>query len=346
MFGKIPERKFFENISIQDSLLLKWSAETNGGQSCTSIVIYNNILFVSDLSGRIYAFDRTTGKLFGYEKYSGSIPVAPVVNDLRIFFIVNDFNERTSTLNIFDFINGKVLYESKIFGGVNSEMLKLKDGIVVLTTAGELIKFNLVNTREWSVPTKVTAKSSPASDGELILFGNEKGELIAVSAKDGSIKYRTKISDGIEGSITIDEVNAYFGDNNGNIFSVKASDGKINWCINTNHKIISTPVYNENKIYIGNLAGEIFCLNKTDGKLIWKIQVNGVVNTTPLLFKNYLVQPDLNRKVHFINTQTGKIEKTIEYERRVKLSPVYYGGIIYMGADRGIINAYQTFSTN
>ena len=344
MFGKVPERYFYENISINKEMKLKWTEETSGSQSNTSIVIYKDVLFVTDLSGKIYAYDRETGKQLGYEKYSGSIPVAPVINNLRMFLILNDLNERYSTLKIFDFINGKILSESKITGSVQNEMLKLNDGIIVLSDSGELIKYNLVGTREWNTVTKVNSKSSPASNGELILFGNENGELIAAYAKNGEIKYRSKLSDGIEGDICIDDGEAYFGDNAGKLFSVKVNDGKINWQFNSKHKILVTPVYDKSKIIFGNLTGDIYCLNNEDGRLIWKASTGGVINTTPLLFKNYLIQPDVNKKVYLINIQSGKIEKTYEFEKRVKLSPVYYNGILYLGADKGIINAYTTVS--
>jgi len=341
MFGKNPERKFFQNISIESDIKLKWSAETSGSQANTSVVIYDYILFVGDLSGKLYAFDRTTGKMFGYEKYTGSISTTPIVNNLRVFILLNQFNEKFSMLKIFDYLNGNVFFESKIYGGVQNEMIKMNDGIVVLTDQGELIKFNFVGARDWSVNTKVATKSSPASNGDLILFGNEKGELIAVSSNTGEIKYRMKISNGIEGNFSINENFAYFGDNSGKLFCVFVNDGKIVWTVDTKSKILSTPVMNDEKVFIGNLAGEIFCIHKLSGKIIWEIGTGGVINTTPVLFKNYLVQPDLNRKIYFIDTNSGEITKAYDFEKRVKLSPVYYDGILYLGADKGIINAYQ-----
>jgi len=341
MFGKNPSRTFYQNLSIEPDINLKWSAETSGSQTNTSVIIYDNILFVGDLSGKLYAFDRTTGKMFGYEKYTGSLSVAPIVSNLRIFILLNQFNEKYSVLKLFDYMNGNVLLETKLYGSVQNEMLKLNDGIIVLTDQGEIIKFNLIGSREWSVNTNVASKSSPASNGDIILFGNEKGELIAVSSQTGGIKYRTKISGSIEGDFTIEGEYAYFGDNNGKLFCAEVNDGKIMWSVNTKNKILSAPVMNNENVFVGNLAGEIFCFNKLSGNLIWKTETGGIINTTPTLFENYLVQPDLNRKVFFIDTDNGEITKTYDYERRVKLSPVYYDGILYLGVDKGIINAYQ-----
>lgn len=344
MYGKVPERKFYENVPIGDYLEFKWSAETSGSQSSTSIVIYNDILFVTDLSGKLYAFDRKTGKMFGNEKFVGSIPVAPIVNNLRLFLIVNDINEKFSTLKNFDILNGKVLDETRIYGGVHNEMLKLNNAIIVLSDFGELIKYNLVGIKEWSTSTKVDSHSSPASNGNVIVFGTEKGELISCSVKTGEILFRKKICGGIEAGITIDAQNVFFGDKLGKVYNVDLNNGKVLWQYDTKNKIVTVPVMNSENLFIGNLNGDIFCLDKTNGKLKWKTRTEGVINTTPILFKNRLVQPDLNRKVYLIDVSNGNIDKTLSFETRMKLSPVYYDGLLYLGADRGVINAYQTFN--
>jgi len=340
MFGGSSERSFHKDLSINNDIELKWSFQTTGSQGNTSIIIYKDILFITDLSGKIYGLDRLTGKLIGNEKYTGSIPIAPVINGVRMFFIVNNLHERFSTFILYDLAGGKILSESKIIGGVNNEMLKLDDGIIVLSDSGELIKFNLVGQRLWSVESKINCKVSPASDGEVIVFGNEKGELITVSADNGETIYRKKICGEICGDFTTDGINTYFGENSGILFSVRMADGKINWAFDTKNKILSSPVLNESQIMIGNLAGDICCLSSDTGIMLWKLTTGGVINTAPLLTKNFLIQPDYNRKIYFIGPQTGKIEKTLDFEGRVKLSPVWYDGILYLGSDKGKLDAY------
>ena len=167
--------------------------------------------------------------------------------------------------------------------------------------------------------------------------------MISCSAKTGEVLYRKKICGGIEAGLSISGSNIYFGDKTGKVFCVNLNDGKIIWQYDTKNKIVVTPVMNAENLFIGNLNGDIFCLNKADGKLKWKIRTEGVIDATPLLLKNKLVQPDLNRKVYLIDVATGNIEKMMPFETRTKLSPVYYDGMIYLGADRGEINAYQTF---
>jgi outer membrane protein assembly factor BamB len=342
MFGKTPMRNFYADIAVGE-IIEKWNNQTSGSQSNSSIVIFNNVLFVYDLSGRIYGFDRLTGKLIGYEKFNGSIEVAPIIKNLRIFFIVNEKLEKYSTFIMFDFINGKVIKEVQFDGGVTNELIRLDNGIVILTNSGELIKFNYIGEREWSTKTETTSLSSPASNGEVIIWGNQSGEIIIASTKTGEIKSKTKIGKAISGGISIENYNAYFADEYGGVYCFDINKQKVIWKNDTGSKILSTPVFDKEKIYIGNLEGKVFALDKNNGNKLWGIETNGIINTTPLITKNMLIQPDVNKKVHLINSSDGKIESAIEFDSRTKLNPVYYNGMLYLGSDRGIIHAYEVY---
>lgn len=346
IFGKNNSRNNFENVSITEYLQPLWISETNGSQANNSVLIYGKYLFAADLSGRIYVFDRNEGKQLGYEKFPGAISANPVIYKLKLFFVVNEREEKYSTFIHFDFINGKILSEDMISGSVGNELLLLDDGIVVLTDLGEIIKYNLVGTRLWSTKTKTTTQSSPVSDGKVIVFGNQKGEVVIVDCSDGVIKYKEKIADSIESGISLDGSTIYFGDKLGKLYSFDIDKKKVNWKYNTGSNIKSMPVFDTNNVIVGNLGGAIFSIDKSSGKKNWMVTTHGVINTAPLLTNSYLYQPDLNKKVHVINKSIGEIIKTYDFERRLKLMPVYFDGIIYFGSDKGEIHAFQTFKMN
>lgn len=346
IYGRSNARNNFENVAITEYLQPLWIGETSGSQSHNSILIYSKYLFASDLSGRLYVFDKNTGKQLGYEKFSGAISAAPVIDKLKIFLVVNEREENYSTFIRFDFVNGKILAEDRIYGSVNNELLLLNDGIIAVTDNGEVIKYNLVGTRIWTNKTKTTTQSSPVSNGNDIIFGNQKGEIIIIDGTDGTIKYKEKLSSPIESNISMDGDTIFFGDSEGILYSFNIDTKKINWSFNTGANIKSMPVFDGNNVIIGNLAGNLFSLDKYTGKKIWTLNTNGVFNTSPLLTNLYLYQPDFNKKVYVINKSLGTIVKTYDFERRLKLTPIYYDGIIYLGADRGEIHAFQTFNVN
>lgn len=344
MHGKIPQRTFYEDITLGE-IAEKWDNETSGSHSSSSLVIFNNTVFVSDLSGRIYAFDKTNGKMLGYEKFNGSIETSPVVYKLRLIFVVNEKLENYSTLIVFDFMNGKILNETQINGGVSNQLILLEDGIIALTDKGELIKFDFTGNKLWSVETHSYSSTSPASDGNKIIFGNQKGELIIVST-NGDKKSKFNFKNALTSGMIIEGSNVYFADNSGIIYSFDFNEEKLKWLFNTGFKIISTPALDKSNVYIGNLNGDFFSIDKNNGKLNWQVKTKGIINTTPLITNDFIIQPNVDKKVLFINPQNGEIKNTIEFERRTKLTPVLHDSLLFLGSDRGILHTYRYYGSN
>jgi len=334
------DRNFFIDKNISEKIELIWSNETHGSFSNSSFLVYDKFLFVPELSGRIYVFDRLNGKLIGYEKFNGEISVSPIINSFRLFIAVNRLEEKYFSIINFDLLNGKILTEEKIKGKIISEMHKVDDGFIVISNLGEVVKSNYAGSIVWKKKFD-SISSNSAMNNNRLYFANRNCEFICFDTYTQKIIYKKKFDNQITSGIIVNNNACFFGDEVGNIFSINSEDGKINWKFKTEGKIISTPVANEQLIFIGNLKGEVISLEKSSGQIIWKVETNGLINSSPILFKNILVQPDNNRKVYFIDVNNGKILNTISFERRVKSSPLYYDGIIYFGIDRGIINAYK-----
>ncbi|OGU62670.1 MAG: hypothetical protein A2V66_04240 [Ignavibacteria bacterium RBG_13_36_8] len=341
MFGGIPQRDFYIPQNLSDSLSLKWIAETQGNFSNTSVVIYDSLLFTADLSGRIYAFSTTTGKILGDEKYKGAIAAAPLLYMSRLIFVLNEFDEYYSTLIIFDYYTGKKIHETEIPGKVNNELILLNNGIMVLTEKGEVIKYNLVGYKEWSISTKSLSLGSPALKDNIFVFGNMDGELVAVDIDNQKIKYRKKLSEGFSSGISISGNYGFIGDKNGNLYCIDLNRGNTYWIFNTGILITSIPVTDGASVFCGNIEGDIYSINLSNGKMNWKINTEGAINAPPLVFNNYLVQPDINKKVHIIAKQNGQIIRVLEFEKRVKMCPVFFDNTLYFGVDDGEIYAYE-----
>ncbi len=343
-YGAEPERNFYYPVAIDDSLEQVWVSETSGSFNSTSPVIYDKYLFMADLSGKVYCFDIETGKTIGAEKSKGAVNNAPVVYRTRLFFIVNDYKEPTSTLFYYDFLTGEYLSENKIPGRISNEMLKTYDGVYVLSDRGTLYKFNYIGQKEWEIETKTLTISSPIIKDQIIFWANSNGEIVSVNLNEQKILYRKKITENIEASIGIKNNYGFVGDTKGKFYKFNLENGKPVWEINTGSKIINIPVFSQTSIFIGNLAGDVFCLDISNGKKIWNTNTGGVINAAPLLFENYLVQPDLNRKLHLIDAAAGNIKRSIEFESRVRTSPVFYRGMLFFGVDKDKVYAYRVFN--
>ena len=92
-YGGAPERNFFVNKNLGDSLAFKWKSDTHGSFPHTTISVYNDYIFAPDLSGRVYIFNKSDGVITGYEIFKGEVPTAVVIETNKFMFIHNEFKE-------------------------------------------------------------------------------------------------------------------------------------------------------------------------------------------------------------------------------------------------------------
>jgi hypothetical protein len=133
MFGKVPQRTFYHNIDLGDSLSLKWETDTKGSYKNSSPIFLDEYMFTSDLAGRVYAFDLQLGKILGEEKNKGAVSIAPVIYNSKMVYVVEELNEAYSTVYFYDYYNGDYIKEHMIKGSVGNELLKIDDAILMIS---------------------------------------------------------------------------------------------------------------------------------------------------------------------------------------------------------------------
>lgn len=342
MFGKSPSREFFVQVDLSDSLVLKWESDMYGSFPNSSVSIYENLVFINDLSGRIFCYNIETGKQVGKLKYSnGSVYSTPVPFRSMVIFPVALENENYTELVFYDYQNANEIELIEIPGRVLTNLMTVDDAIVFTTEIGAVYKFNNLGKKIWETHTRVPTRCNPALSKNLFVFGNDKGELIALDASNGDSVYVKQIGSGFQCGLTIEENVIYSGNENGIVYAINLSDGEIIWQFNTGARIVMTPAVDLTNVYVGNLSGNFFSINKRTGQKNWQNDFGGVLNVTPLVTNNKIILPDALFAFHLLNKTDGKKNKSIELEGRAKLSPVYHRNLLFIGFDAGIIRAYE-----
>ncbi len=339
MFGDTPERNFYIKENISDSLELLWNSDTHGSYSNTKFITYDSLLYVPDLSGRIYAFYKNSGKEIGVIKNKGEIAIAPVVRNKIMVFVLNELKEQKFSVHFYS-LNSGIENKLEFPGSCKNEMLVINEDIYLLNDAGTLYKFNFNGKKIWEVKTEIPVLSSPVGWNGNVVWGNSIGEIISVSI-NGKLQFRKKINSGFEGGAIIIQNNLIIPDVNRTLISYNVKDKKVNWELKNIGKIKNFPVHNNVSLFAGTLEGKLFSIDYKAGKINWQTDLNGLINATPLLFRNILVQPNLFKKIDLINIENGKVIKSIRLEGRAKSTPHYDSGIIYFGVDYGEIYAYR-----
>ena len=343
MFGKEPARVFYFPQNVSDSLVLKWQSDVYGGFTNSSVSAYDDLVFVNDLAGRIFCFNIETGKSIGYLKYSsGSVFSTPIPLRSKIIFPVALEKENLTELIIYDYNLGKELEDIELPGRVVTQMLVSDDDDVLFTTeVGIAYRFNSNGRKKWETHTRIPTRSSPVLTNDLFIFGNDKGEIIALDAATGDSVYARKIDGHFFSGLTVSENIIYAGNENGNVYALNANNGDLIWQFDTGFRIKMEAAVDEHNAYIGNLNGSFFSINKNTGELNWETKSESIFNVTPLVTSNIIILPNVLFSFLLLDKETGEIKKSIRLDGRAKLSPVIHRNTLFIGFDDGVLRAYE-----
>ncbi len=340
-FGKNPAREFFINENITDSLSLKWENSANGGFTNSSVIVYDSLVFVNDLSGRIFCYDFATGKKIGQLKNEGAVFSSPFIYKLNLIYADAVDNKNITHLIYYDFVRGETKYDIEAEGRCVTEIIGTPEAVIFNTEDGNVYKYDMHGKQVWKTSIQSAVHSSPSMSNGIIVFGNDDGELIGINSEDGKILYRKKMGESFFCGTTVSGDIVYTGNDNGNLYAVDLKTGQIKWQFSSGARITMTPSVTSREIYFGNLNGDLYSLNRSTGKLIWKTTTGGVLKATPYAAENFLVVPDLNKKFYFVNRKSGEITRTFLVDGRNKLSPLIFRNTLFIGYDRGEVQAYE-----
>lgn len=340
-FGRNPARQFFIDENITDSISLKWQNDANGSFSNSSVVVYDSLVFINDLSGRIYCYNFVDGKEIGQLKNEGSIFSSPYIYKFYLIYTAADDKENLTHLIYYDYVLGEIKHDIELEGRCVTEIIGSPEGVILNTEEGIVYKYDMSGDEVWKVETNSMVHSSPSMNNDIIVFGNDNGEIIGISNKTGKMLYRKKIGLSFFCGTAVSGNVVYTGNDDGNLYAIDLNSGSIKWNFDSGARIIMTPSIITSEIVFGNLNGDLFCIKNENGTLIWKTKTGGILNATPYAANNFLVVPDLNNKFYFVRRDDGTITRTYPVDGRNKLSPLIFRNTLIIGFDRGELRAYE-----
>ena len=107
--------------------------------------------------------------------------------------------------------------------------------------------------------------SSPAVMDGVVYVGGRDFNLYAVSAGDGSLRWRFATGTKIYSSPAVVDGEVYVGSDDGNLYAVNAVDGSERWRFTTGNRIDSSPAVVEGMVYVGSWDGTLYAVNAVDG---------------------------------------------------------------------------------
>ena len=207
-----------------------------------SYAYFDNVIYVSDNLGYLYALSANTGKLIWLKNFK-----IPFRSKIKIF------NDKIYLVN-----NINILF-----------CIKISDGSI-------LWEHSTVDTR---IKSQSFLALSIDKNGK-IYFINSAGEITSINSSNGSFFWSFPTLDSImehksdffqTSDIVIDNETLYFSNMNTNTYSINAKTGFLNW----KHNIESSlaPIISGKSLFILSHKGFLVNINKKTGQLMWSKKI-------------------------------------------------------------------------
>ena len=137
----------------------------------------------------------------------------------------------------------------------------------------------------WKTPLEFNPWAGPTVAGEMVLIGTSsvrlepkdvakaRGEVVAVSAADGTVKWRHPVSGGVIAPVAVKDNLAVSAATDGKVRAWDISTGQEKWSLPGGAPFFAGPAIAGNVVYVADLKGVVQAINLADGKQIWSVDL-------------------------------------------------------------------------
>lgn len=214
-------------------------------------------------------------------------------------------------------------------------------------TDGNIYALTIADGRPvWRYPTSGSIRSTPVISGGTMFVGSDDNSLYAIDARSGELSwlggFRTK--DDVIASAAVAPGLVIFASMDANLYAANVSTGKMRWKTQLPiSPVRSAPVISGNLVFIGS-GRSILALNAKNGQVKYSIATPSDIATPLAIAGDSLYVICKDRKLYaFEVNMTGpkaKWSAAAEIGLTTIAPPTVAGNIVYVGSNRGQINAF------
>jgi eukaryotic-like serine/threonine-protein kinase len=326
--------------------VLHWRFKTDG-KIFSSPVVLDGIAYVGSEDSNLYAIHATTGELIWKFKTGGAVSSTPAVINNVIYFTSYDGNCYAA-----DAITGKGLWQFKTDG----EKKVGARGLWMMKPADRYME----DLWDFFLSSPVVELNNDPT----VYFGSSDGNLYALNAKEGSLKWKFKTNGIIHTSPAVSDGTIFIGSWDTNLYAIDAHTGKEKWKFKTGEQpgyhilegIQASPAIADSIVYFGARDGFFYALDANTGKMIWNFSTDNSWVLTTAAIKDRVVYFGTSDTYLLLalDAKTGKKKYSMKANGYVYSSPAIAGHTAYFGDFTGNFyslelnsdgKSWKTFST-
>lgn len=340
MYGGGPARTNVSQATMQPPLVEAWQYNAQGGVSGTPVV-RDNVVIIGTLHGEIQAADLADGRRLGYKVVEGAVVGTPVLDGSRVIFAMSATKESVASM---DLGTGDRVWTFSA-GSVESAPLLYDNSVYVTTLQGSLICIDKFRGEEaWKFTSEdenKSIRSSPATDGAVIVFGSDNGFVYGIDRTTGSMLWKTAVGASVFASPIIIKDLVIVGTIKGSLVGLDKTTGVQRWIYATGSRIYSAAAGTQTVVYAGSANGVLHALEAETGKLLWKFEAKSVIASAPLVASNVIFIGSLDKKLYALDAATGRELWQFEAEGRIRVSPVLFGDYLLVTSEDKYVTALR-----
>lgn len=341
-FGGAPSRTNQSSSGLKPPLKQIWQYDAGAGITSTPL-IRDDILIVTTLKGELHAVNVRTGKRIGYLTLDGAVAGTPVWNGVDVCIPISAENETAESISL---VNGTKNWRAK-FGSSESSLLRYDRFLYVTSLNGILYCLDASSGGEvWKFETaaeedRKPIRSSPATDGEVVVFGSDNGCIYAVRRADGTQKWKFQTGQSIFASPIITKGRVIVGSLDGKVYCLDARSGDLFWTFDTKSRVFGSASSNDKYAFVGTTDGYCYALDIMNGSAVWKFKAKSVINSAPLVANDVLYVGCLDKILYMLNVETGVEVWHLQAEGRIRVPAVIWNGILFVTSEDSYVTAFK-----
>jgi outer membrane protein assembly factor BamB len=307
---------------------VKWKFPT-GNRIVSSPVYRDGILYFGSDDNNLYAVDASTGLQKWKYSTQGPVPSSPAVSGDTVYFPSYDgkfyaLNAATGRLKWKFTTGGERRFEARGIHGLQPKNQTIAD--------------------PWDLYL-----SSPVVVDSAVYFGSGDGNLYALDAASGELRWKFQTGNVVHSSPAFDSGTLYFGSWDSYLYAVDAATGREKWRFKSGedpeiHNQVgfqSSPAIVDGVVYVGCRDSNVYAIEAASGKEKWRFynEMSWVI-TSPMVAKGKVLFATSDSSLfHMLDAATGKDAVKQQLKAYVFSSPSVAGDVVYLGILNGTLEA-------
>jgi outer membrane protein assembly factor BamB len=309
---------------------VKWKFPT-GDRIVASPVLDGGTIYVGGDDGNVYAVDAETGRQLWKRPTGGPVPSTPAVANGKVYAGSYDgkfyaFDAKTGALQWKFSTEGERRFEAKGLNGWQPKSQTFPD------------------------PFDVFLSSPTVVEGS-VYFGSGDGNVYALDAGTGALRWKFKTGDVVHASPAVVDGVVYVGSWDSYFYAIDAANGKEKWRFHAGEDDLmhnqvgfaSSPTVVDGVVYTGCRDSNLYALDAATGKEKWKVfnDLSWVITTPAVRDGRVYFGTSDSSLFQVAEAASGKVLLKQKGKAYYFSSPTVVGDVVILGSLNGSLEAHD-----